>query len=159
VIARQRWSLLAIMTCLVLAMVAMNAVWGTPSTGRAQAGPPSIIPSPDISDWVPRIAIAYDQGGRRESFNELAREGAQPVVDAFDADLIEITAEPEDTDADLEERLRLLAETRAGIVIVIGSAYAGTLAEVAPTYATTGRPSLPLTRNRDRMLPLATIRC
>lgn len=135
--ARQRWSLLAIMTCLVLAMVAMTAVWGTPSTTRAQTGQPSITTSPDISEWVPRIAIAYDQVGRDSGFNELARDGAQRVVDAFEADFIEVTAEADDTDADLEERLALLAEARAGIVFVIGAAYAGPLANVAPNFPDT----------------------
>ena len=133
--AWHRRLLLVLIGCLLVVLFAMDAATGTPSSGEPATAQSSISPSRSIvPDPVPRIAIAYDPGGRGTGFNELARQGAKRVVEAFEADFLEVTAEPDDTEADLEQRLTRLAEARTGLVFVIGSTYAGALAKVAPQY-------------------------
>ena len=108
-----------------------HAVHRPPSRGSHRP-PPSLA---DFSDPIPRIAIVYDVGGRGSAgFNELAWEGVKRAADAFGAELTEITAKPDDTDADREERLKELADARYYPIFVIGSTYAGAVAKVAPKY-------------------------
>jgi basic membrane protein A len=84
---------------------------------------------------VPRIAIAYDVGGRGSSgVNELAWEGVKRAAGEFDAEIKEIAAGPDDTDADREKRLTELAEDHYYPIFAIGSAWAGPVAKVAPKY-------------------------
>ena len=52
----------------------------------------------------------------------------------FGAELKEITAKPDDTDADREERLTELADAGYYPIFVIGAAYAAAVAKVAPKY-------------------------
>ncbi|HEX6868841.1 MAG TPA: BMP family ABC transporter substrate-binding protein, partial [Candidatus Limnocylindrales bacterium] len=137
--ASQRRPLLALIVCLILALVVMNAARGTSSTGQrlaeeVQTAQPSGPPSRSAPDPVPRIAIAYDASGRDARYNVLAREGAQRVVEVFEAEFLEVVAEPDDTDADFEERLTRLADERVGLIFVMGSAYADALAKIAPKY-------------------------
>ena len=56
------------------------------------------------------------------------------AADVFGAELKEVTAEPDDTDADREERLEELADARYYPIVAIGSTYAGPVAKVAPKY-------------------------
>jgi basic membrane protein A and related proteins len=136
VTAWQRRLPLALIACASLALVAINATTGTPSTGQPSTGQPSTSPSPaSLSDPIPRIAIVYDLGGRGSvGFNELAWEGAKRAADVFGAELKEVTAKPDDTDADREERLKELADGRYDPIFAIGSTYAGPVARVAPKY-------------------------
>lgn len=136
--AWQRRLPLALIASGSLALVAIYAAPGTPPTGQPSTGQPSTSSSPtSFSDPVPRIAIVYDLGGRSAGFNELAWEGAKRAADVFDAELKEITAKPDDTDADREERLTELAEDRYYPIFVIGSTYASAAAKVAPKYPAT----------------------
>ena len=64
-------------------------------------------------------------------------EGAKRVVDVFEAEFTEVTAKPDDTDADREERLEQLGDAGNGIVFVIGSAYAGPWRRSRPRYPDT----------------------
>ena len=63
------------------------------------------------------------------------------AADAFDAELKEVTAKPDDTDADREERLTELADARYYPIFAIGSTYAGPLAKVAPSTPAPGSAS------------------
>jgi basic membrane protein A len=84
---------------------------------------------------IEKLAIAYDLAGRGSGgFNDLAYEGARRAAGELDAELLEITAKASDTDADREERLRLLAEEGYNPIIGVGFTYAGSLAKVAPQY-------------------------
>lgn len=95
-----------------------------------------------VPGLVPRIAIAYDVGGRGSAgFNELAREGVTRAAGEFDADIKEITAGPDDTDADREERLTELAEDHYYPIFAIGSAWAGPVAKVARSTRAPGSAS------------------
>jgi basic membrane protein A len=136
VTAWQRRLPLALIAFSLLALVAISATTGTPSTGQPSTVQPSTSPSPfSLSDPIPRIAIVYDLGGRRgPGLNELAWEGVKRAADALGAELMEITAKPDDTDADREERLKELADARYYPIFAIGSTYAGPVAKVAPKY-------------------------
>ncbi|TAJ99561.1 MAG: BMP family ABC transporter substrate-binding protein [Chloroflexota bacterium] len=118
-------------TCGLLAVVAIDAVMGTPSTGQ-----PSMSPrAGSLSGPVPRIGIVYDLDGRGSAgLNDLAWEGAKRAADEFDAELKEMTAAPNDTDADREQRLTELADANYYPIIAVGSTYAGPMARVAPRH-------------------------
>jgi basic membrane protein A len=132
----QRRLSLALIGCGLLALVANYATTGTPSTGRPSTGQPSTSPSrASLPDPVPRMAIIYDVGGRGiAGFNELAWEGVKRAADKFGAELKEVTARPDDTDAAREQVLRDLADARYYPIFAIGSTYASALAKVAPEY-------------------------
>jgi basic membrane protein A and related proteins len=132
---------LTLMVSALLAMWAISAATGTmstgrPSTGQLSTGQPSTSPSPlALSDPTPRIAIVYDAGGRGSpGLNQLAWEGVKRAADQLGAELKEVTAKPDDTDADREQRLRELADARYYPIIAVGSTYAGPVAKVAPKY-------------------------
>lgn len=140
--AWQRRLPLAIIVCSLLALIAMNAAMGTPSAAESSTGQPptlqpatSPFPATSFTDPTPRIAIVYDPGGRGSAgFNELAWEGAKRAADRFSAELKEVAAKPDDTAADREALLTELAVARYDPIFVIGSAYAGAVAKVAPQY-------------------------
>ena len=133
--AFQRRLELGLVACAVLAFV-LNAVTSQRSTGQTTTAQPSTSLLPFSSfDPIPRIAIAYDVGGRGTAgFNELAWEGVKRAAGEFDAEIKEITAGPEDTDADREQRLSELADDRYYPIFAIGSSWAGPVAKVAPKY-------------------------
>ena len=128
---------------LPLALIACGLVLGAvslataPRSARRPAGPRRgshrpLRRSTPLSGPIPRIAIAYDVGGRGSAgFNELAWEGVKRAAGEFDAEIKEITAGPDDTDADREERLTELAEDRYYPIFAIGSTWAGSVAKVA----------------------------
>jgi basic membrane protein A len=120
----------------VLALGVITLATGAPPTGEPQTGQPSTSPSLDpLSGPIPRIAIAYDVGGRGSAgFNELAWEGVKRAAGEFDAEIKEITAVPDDTDGDREERLTELAEDRYYPIFAIGPTWAGPVAKVAAKY-------------------------
>ena len=134
--AWQRRLPLALIAFSLVALVAVNATTGAPSISQPPTAQPSTSPSPfSLSDPTPRIAIVYDLGGRGAgSINELAWEGATRAAEEFSADLKEVTATPDDTDADREERLRELAVDGYYPIIAVGSTYAGPVAKVAPKF-------------------------
>lgn len=110
---------------------------GQPAVGQPAAAQPST--SFDAAAYLtPRIAIAYDVGGRGSAgFNQLAWEGVQRAAVEFDAEIKEITARPEDTDADREALLADLAGDRYYPIFAIGSSWAGPVATIAEEYPDT----------------------
>ena len=138
--AWQRWLPRALTACSLLALLVINATTGKPSTGQPSTAQLSAPPWPatSFSDPTPRIAVVYDVGGRGSAgFNELAWEGAKRAADALGAELKEIAAKPDETDADREERLKELADARYDPIFAVGSTYAGPVAKVAPKYPST----------------------
>jgi len=141
VTAWQRRFPLALIVISLVGLVAFNTTTGTPSIGRPSPGQPSSAPS--VTPWpetgftnpTPRMAIVYDASGRGSAgFNELAWEGATRAAARFDAELEEVSADPDDTEADRVARLVALADARYTPIFVIGSAYAAAVAAVAPKY-------------------------
>ena len=122
-----------------VALVTLSLTTGTPSTGQRGTGRPSSSPSAEsFPDLIPRIAIAYDVGGRGSAgFNELVWEGVKRAAGEFDAEIKEITAGPDDTDADREERLTELAEDLYYPIFAIGPTWGDAVAKVAPQYPRT----------------------
>jgi len=136
VTARRRLLPLALLVCALLAVYAVNKATRNASTGQATTEQPSTAPpQASLSDPVPRMAIVYDLGGRGSAgFNELAYEGVKRAADAFSAELKEVIARTDDTDADREARLSELAAARYYPILVIDPTYAAALAKVAPKY-------------------------
>jgi len=132
---QRRFPLVLIAGALVV-LVVITATRSTPAIGEAPTAEPATAPSPFASsDPVPRMAIVYDVDGRGSAgFNELAWEGVKRAADKFGAELKEVTASPDDTDADREQRLRDLADAHYYPIFAIGPTYASAVAKVAPEY-------------------------
>ena len=132
----QRRFPLVLIACALVALVVITATRSTPATGDVPTSEPATAPSPFASsDPVPRMAIVYDVDGRGTAgFNELAWEGVKQAADKFGAELKEVTASPDDTDADREQRLRDLADAHYYPIFAVGPTYASAVAKVAPEY-------------------------
>lgn len=83
-----------------------------------------------------KVGLAYDIGGRGDqSFNDAAAAGLDQAVAFFgNVEAEEAEAGANETDADKEERLRLLASQGYNPIIAVGFAYATALAKVAPEF-------------------------
>ncbi|UZJ25424.1 BMP family ABC transporter substrate-binding protein [Rhodococcus antarcticus] len=81
------------------------------------------------------VGLAYDIGGRGDkSFNDSAAKGLDKAKSELGVTVQESEAQPNETDADKEERLRTLADGGAKAVVAVGFAYSGPLAKVAKDY-------------------------
>jgi basic membrane protein A and related proteins len=81
-----------------------------------------------------KVGLAYDIGGRGDqSFNDAAAAGLDRAKADFGIEVTELEAGASETDADREERLRLLAGENE-IVIAVGFAYSGAVATVAAEF-------------------------
>lgn len=122
----------ALVAGLAAAAMVLTACGGGDSTGSGSgaAGSSSVGSSDGIS-----VGLAYDIGGRGDkSFNDSAAKGLEQAKSEIGATVQESEAQPNETDADKEERLRTLAESGAKAVVAVGFAYSGPLATVAPDY-------------------------
>jgi basic membrane protein A len=85
-----------------------------------------------------KVGLAYDIGGRGDqSFNDAAAKGLDEAAAKFGVETKELEASTGETDAEKEERLRLLAEGGYSPVIAVGFAYAGPLGKVAAEFPDT----------------------
>ena len=86
-----------------------------------------------------KVAIAYDVGGRGDqSFNDSAAAGLDRAgAELGLQDSEELEATDGETDADRQERLRLLADGGYNPIIAVGFVYSEALATVAPDYPDT----------------------
>lgn len=83
----------------------------------------------------PKIGLAYDVGGRGDqSFNDSAYAGLEQVVEDVDGTCEEVEANAGESDADREERLRLLAEGGFDPIIAVGFVYSPAVDTVAAEY-------------------------
>ena len=119
-----------------LAILADGTADTSPNPARGTLLPSQASLPADVSDWIPRIAVAYD-GGRSAGLNELVWQGAKRAGDVFEAELTGLDAKREDTDADREARLRRLADAKNSPIFVVGPTWARPLATVAPDYPDT----------------------
>jgi basic membrane protein A len=108
----------------------------TAATGESTATSEEAAASSDR-----KIGLAYDIGGRGDqSFNDSAARGLDQAVEDLGIDAANVTeleAGGEETDADKAERLRLLAADGHDPIIAVGFAYSTPLAEVAPEFPDT----------------------
>jgi len=85
-----------------------------------------------------KVGMAYDIGGRGDqSFNDSAAVGLDKAKTEFGVETKELEANASDTDAQKEERLRLLADGGYNPVIAVGFAYATALGKVAKEFPDT----------------------
>ena len=85
-----------------------------------------------------KVGLAYDIGGRGDqSFNDAAAAGLDKAVADFGVTVNELEAGQNETDADKEERLRLLASGGYNPVIAVGFAYANAVGKIAKEFPDT----------------------
>ena len=86
-----------------------------------------------------KVGLAYDIGGRGDqSFNDSAAAGLDRAASELGLEEPEeLEAADGETDADKEERLRLLADGDYNPIIAVGFAYSAPLTAVAPDYPDT----------------------
>jgi basic membrane protein A len=90
-------------------------------------------PSSDI-----KVGLAYDIGGRGDqSFNDAAAAGLDKAAAELGVQVKELSAAANETAAQKEERLRLLAQSGYDPVIAIGFAYAEAVGKVAKEFPDT----------------------
>jgi basic membrane protein A len=106
------------------------------SDSGSEASPAASGGSAAASDI--KVGLAYDIGGRGDqSFNDAAAKGLEQAKSEFGVQTKELEAGSGETDAQKEERLRLLAEGGYNPVIAVGFAYAGPLGKVAKEFPET----------------------
>ena len=82
-----------------------------------------------------KIGLAYDIGGRGDkSFNDAAAAGLEKAKSELGLETKELEAKAGETDAQKEERLRLLASGGYDTIVAVGFAYAGPLKKVAAEF-------------------------
>lgn len=82
-----------------------------------------------------KVGMAYDIGGRGDkSFNDAAAAGLEKAKSELGLETKELEAKAGETDAQKEERLRLLASGGYDTIVAVGFAYAGPLKKVAPEF-------------------------
>ena len=85
-----------------------------------------------------KVGMAYDVGGRGDqSFNDSAARGLDKAKSELGLETKELEATQGETDAQKEERLRLLAQGGYNPVIAVGFAYATSLKKVAAEFPDT----------------------
>ncbi len=129
--------LVAVAATAVLGLAACSgSSSGGTSTTPTESGSSSAAPSPSKSSV--KVGLAYDVGGRGDqSFNDSAARGLDKAKAEFGIDVKELEAAQGETDAQKEERLRLLAQGGYNPVIGVGFAYAGALKKVAAEFPAT----------------------
>jgi basic membrane protein A len=82
-----------------------------------------------------KVGLAYDIGGRGDqSFNDSAAAGLDKAKEEFGVETKELEAGTGETDAQKEERLRLLASGGYNPIIAVGFAYAKSVGKVAAEF-------------------------
>lgn len=82
-----------------------------------------------------KVGLAYDIGGRGDkSFNDAAAAGLEKAKTELGLETKELEAKAGETDAQKEERLRLLASGGYDTIVAVGFAYAGPLKKVAAEF-------------------------
>lgn len=107
--------------------------------GGEEDGTGGAEPSPTSGDGAAsevKVGLAYDIGGRGDqSFNDAAARGLDQAVDELGIETPrELEASPGETDAQKEERLRLLAQGGFDPIIAVGFAYAAPVKKVAEEF-------------------------
>ncbi|MFC5180254.1 BMP family lipoprotein [Actinomadura harenae] len=85
-----------------------------------------------------KVGLAFDIGGRGDqSFNDSAAAGLDRVKKDLDVTTEEISAKPDEPDADKESRLRLLAGKGYKAIVGVGFAYTNAVIKVAKDFPDT----------------------
>ncbi|WP_206184837.1 BMP family lipoprotein [Thermoactinospora rubra] len=102
-----------------------------PSPGNTGAG--TAAPAAKI-----KVGLAYDIGGRGDqSFNDAAAAGLDKAKAELGVEAKELEAAPGETEAQKEERLRLLASGGFNPIITVGFAYSNPVKKIAAEFPDT----------------------
>ncbi len=119
---------------LALAACGSSTSGGSSSPSSSGSGSPSASCTP--SDV--KVGLAYDIGGRGDkSFNDSAAAGLDQAVKELCVTSKELSAVPNETDAQKAARLTLLAQAGYNPVIAVGFAYAPALKTVSAKFPKT----------------------
>ena len=122
-----------LVSALLVGALALAGCSSSDDTGTDASGGESAAATSDV-----KVGLAYDIGGRGDqSFNDAAAAGLDKAKSEFGVETRELEAGSGETDAQKEERLRLLAEGGYSPVIAVGLAYAGPLGKVAAEFPDT----------------------
>jgi basic membrane protein A and related proteins len=111
------------------------AACGSSTGSNSSASSGSTSASPTCTPSSVKVGMAYDIGGRGDkSFNDSAAAGLDQAVKDLCVTSKELSAVPNETDAQKAARLTLLAKGGYNPVIAVGFAYANALKAVAPKY-------------------------
>jgi basic membrane protein A len=123
----------SLVAAFVVGALALTGCSSGDDTEPAASGGASSAAASDV-----KVGLAYDIGGRGDqSFNDAAAAGLDKAKADFGVETKELEAGSGETDAQKEERLRLLAEGGYSPVIAVGFAYAGALGKVAAEFPDT----------------------
>lgn len=126
-----RVKLAALFTAGALALAACGG--SSASSSSSSEASSSTAPKSDV-----KVGLAYDIGGRGDqSFNDAAARGLDKAKSELGVEVKELEAGASETDAQKEERLRLLAQGGYSPVIAVGFAYAGAIGKVAKEFPET----------------------
>ena len=118
---------------LVAAGALALAACGSSTPGSGTSGSSSA--SPTCTPSSIKVGMAYDIGGRGDkSFNDSAAAGLDKAVKDLCVTAKELSAVPNESDAQKAARLTLLAQGGYNPIIAVGFAYAPALKLVAPKY-------------------------
>jgi basic membrane protein A len=85
-----------------------------------------------------KVGLAYDIGGRGDqSFNDSAAAGLDKVKSELSIETKELSAKPDEPDADKEARLKLLAQGGYNPIVGVGFAYTASIIKVAKEFPNT----------------------
>lgn len=85
-----------------------------------------------------KVGLAFDIGGRGDqSFNDSAAAGLDRAKKELNVEIEEISAKPDESDADKESRLRLMANQGHNPIIGVGFAYTAAVNKVAKDFPDT----------------------
>lgn len=129
---RRVTTLVAVMATAALALTACGSDSGAGSATPSASGSASA----SGTTTKVKVGLAYDIGGRGDqSFNDSAAAGLDKAKGEFTGlEVKELEAANGETDAQKEERLRLLADGGYNPVIAVGFAYAAPLKKVAAEF-------------------------
>jgi basic membrane protein A and related proteins len=126
---------LKVATLVVAGALALAACGSSSSGGGASSASSSSSTGASCTPSSVKVGMAYDIGGRGDkSFNDSAAAGLDQAVKELCVTSKELSAVPNETDAQKAARLTLLASAGYNPVIAVGFAYAGGLKTVAPKF-------------------------
>jgi len=130
---------LKVATVLAAGALALAACGSSSSTGTSTTPAASSTDTAAASTSAPatsiKVGMAYDIGGRGDkSFNDSAAAGLDQAVKELGVTSKELSAVPNETDAQKAARLTLLAQGGYDPIIAVGFAYAPALKTVAAKF-------------------------
>ena len=126
---------LKVATLIAAGALALAACGSSSSGGGSTSPSASGSPSASCTPSDVKVGMAYDIGGRGDkSFNDSAAAGLDQAVKELCVTSKELSAVPNETDAQKAARLTLLAQAGYNPIIAVGFAYAPALKTVSAKF-------------------------